>query len=253
MTLQITPYTTVPSRQSPSTFSADRDVRLQEEATRIPQMNAMATEMNENALLAAAQVGLAEDQVALAAGQVDLAENQVALAAAQVALADADVVLTHADVLTTSATANFKGLWSACAGAAAIPYCVSHLGKYWQLAANLANVASKTPGTDADWLIIPTALTWSPITSDPAPAMAGNGYLCNTTAAAFTVTLPAAPTAGDVIAFSDAAGTFDTNNLTIGRAALNIMGLGEDMVVSTKYAAFSLVYASAALGWRISS
>ena len=96
-------------------------------------------------------------------------------------------------------------------------------------------------------------IPWSLITSDPAPAVAGNGYLCNTTAAAFTVTLPAAPAVGDLIAFADAGSTFDTKNLTIGRAALNIMALGEDMVVNTKNAAFSLVYASATLGWRIAT
>ena len=94
-------------------------------------------------------------------------------------------------------------------------------------------------------------LTWSLITADPSPAVKNNGYMCNTTGGAFTVTLPAAPTAGDIISFTDAAGTFDTLNLTIGKNSLNIMGLAADMTVSTKYAAFSLVYASAALGWRI--
>ena len=51
MTTTITPYTTMPSRQSPTTFSADRDTRLLEEATRIPQMNALATELNALAAL----------------------------------------------------------------------------------------------------------------------------------------------------------------------------------------------------------
>ena len=37
----------------------------------------------------------------------------------------------------------------------------------------------------------------------------------NTTSAAFTVTLPASPSAGDVIGLKDYADTFDTNNLTI--------------------------------------
>jgi hypothetical protein len=96
-------------------------------------------------------------------------------------------------------------------------------------------------------------IPWSLITGDPAPAVAGNGYLCNTSGAAFTVTLPAAPAVGDLIAFADAGSTFDTKNLTIGRAALNIMGIAEDMVVNVKHASFSLVYASAALGWRIAT
>lgn len=235
--MPITPLPPAPSRAQPATFSDRGDLLLGALSGFVTEANALEVTVNAAEANAIAQVGLAA--------------AQVALADADVVLTHADVLLTHADVLTTSATANFKGLWTALTGAAVIPYAVSHLGKYWQLAANLADVTTKTPGTDADWLIIPTAMTWALITSDPAPAMAGSGYLCNTTGGAFTVTLPAAPSAGDVISFADAAGTFDTLNLTIGRAALNIMGLGEDMVVSTKYASFSLVYASAALGWRI--
>jgi hypothetical protein len=96
-----------------------------------------------------------------------------------------------------------------------------------------------------------TGIVWSLITADPGPAVRGIGYLCDTTGGAFTVTLPAAPSVGDVVEFADAAGMFDTLNLTIGRNGLKIMGLNENMTVSTKYAAFKLVYASALLGWRI--
>lgn len=53
MTTQITPYTTTPSRTNPSTFSADRDIRLAEEASRIAEMNAMAVEMNAEAVVCA--------------------------------------------------------------------------------------------------------------------------------------------------------------------------------------------------------
>jgi hypothetical protein len=45
-------------------------------------------------------------------------------------------------------------------------------------------------------------------------AVAGEGYFCNTTSAAFTATLPSSGTIGDEITFIDYAGTFDTNNLT---------------------------------------
>jgi len=119
--------------------------------------------------------------------------------------------------------------------------------------AALSNLDTDIPTSKAvtTALAAVSPVVWSLITSDPAPAVKNKGYLCNTTAAAFTVTLPAAPSAGDLIAFADAGSTFDTKNLTIGRAALNIMALGENLIVNTKNAAFSLVYASAALGWRI--
>jgi hypothetical protein len=38
-------------------------------------------------------------------------------------------------------------------------------------------------------------------------AVSGNGYFCDTTSAAFTVTLPATPSAGDIVAIADYNGT----------------------------------------------
>jgi hypothetical protein len=48
-------------------------------------------------------------------------------------------------------------------------------------------------------------------------AVSGNGYFVNTTSGAITVTLPATPSAGDIVGIKDYAGTFATNNLTIAR------------------------------------
>lgn len=187
--------------------------------------------------------------------EANLLELNVETAEANTA---ADAISTAADAVTCAeksaiavASASFKGLWANMVGAANVPYAVSHLNKYWQLASNLADVTAKIPGTDTEWLIIPTAIVWLATITSNTTAVPSAGYLCNTTGAAFTVTLPAVPAEGDIIAFADAAGTFDTKNLTIGRNALNIMGLAEDMIISTKYAAFQLIYASAELGWRI--
>ena len=55
-------------------------------------------------------------------------------------------------------------------------------------------------------------------------AVAGEGYFCNTSGGAFTVTLPASPSAGDVVAIKDYANTFDTENLTLGRNGSAIGG-----------------------------
>jgi hypothetical protein len=72
------------------------------------------------------------------------------------------------------------------------------------------------------------------------------------TTAAFTVTLPASPVAGKTkVFFVDSTSNFATDNLTIGRNALNIMGLAEDMIVSTDNLSFGLVYIDATSGWRI--
>jgi hypothetical protein len=46
-------------------------------------------------------------------------------------------------------------------------------------------------------------------------AVSGIGYFCDTTSAGFTVTLPATPSAGDIVGLVDYAGTFDTNALEL--------------------------------------
>ena len=80
-------------------------------------------------------------------------------------------------------------------------------------------------------------------------ATSGVGYFCDTTSAGFTVTLPATPSAGNVVAVSDYTGTFATNNLTIGRNGSNILGNAANLVFSTNGAAFTLVYVNATRGW----
>jgi hypothetical protein len=109
-----------------------------------------------------------------------------------------------------------------------------------------------TDGTTASFGDISGGATWQAvITADPANAVAGYGYFCNTTSAAFTVTLPTAATIGDFISFIDYAGTFDTNNLTIGRNGHNIQGTAADLTVATERAGFTLVYVDATQGWLL--
>jgi hypothetical protein len=109
-----------------------------------------------------------------------------------------------------------------------------------------------TDGTTASFGDISGGAAWQAvITADPANAVAGNGYFCNTTGGAFTVTLPTAATIGDFISFIDYAGTFDTNNLTIGRNGHNIQGTAADLTVATERAGFTLVYVDATQGWLL--
>lgn len=80
-------------------------------------------------------------------------------------------------------------------------------------------------------------------------AVAGSGFFVNTTSAAITATLPASPSAGDIIAFKDYAGTFGTNNLTIARNGENIQGNANDSLIETDRASVILVYVDATKGW----
>ena len=112
-------------------------------------------------------------------------------------------------------------------------------------------LTSQTDGTLA-WVENSGGTAWlAVITADPANAVAGKGYPCNTTAAAFTATLPTSATLGDEIAFVDYAGTFDTNNLTIGRNGHNIQGSAANLTVATERAGFTLVYVDATQGWLL--
>ena len=82
-------------------------------------------------------------------------------------------------------------------------------------------------------------------------AVAGEGYFCNTTSGAFTATLPSSASIGDEVTIIDYAGTFDSNNLTVGRNSHKIQGSAADLTVSTERAGFTLVYVDATQGWLL--
>jgi len=81
-------------------------------------------------------------------------------------------------------------------------------------------------------------------------AVASTLYPVDTTSGAITATLPASPAQGDRIGFYDAAGTWDTNNLTIGRNGKNIVGAALDLVANVEWVGFTLAW-DATRGWAI--
>jgi len=125
-------------------------------------------------------------------------------------------------------------------------------GSFGGITMGTAGQVLTTDGTTASFGDISGGASWQAvITADPANAVAGNGYFCNTTGGAFTVTLPTTATIGDFISFIDYAGTFDTNNLTIGRNGHNIQGTAADLTVATERAGFTLVYVDSTQGWLL--
>ena len=110
------------------------------------------------------------------------------------------------------------------------------------VAANLGSTVTIAAGTD-----------WQAVKTTTFTAVAGEGYFVNTTSGAFTMTLPASPTIGDEVSVIDYAGTFDTNNLTVGRNSENIQGDASDLTVATERAGFTLVYTDGTQGWLLAN
>lgn len=91
--------------------------------------------------------------------------------------------------------------------------------------------------------------SWSNIYGTPTPistntnAVNGGFY---TLTASLTLTLPAAPSVGDVVHVSNRSGA---TTCVIDRNGSNIMGLAENMTLDSAQQPFSLVYADATRGW----
>jgi len=98
------------------------------------------------------------------------------------------------------------------------------------------------------------AVTWdTTVKTSGFTSVSGNGYFCNTTSAAFTVTLPASPSAGNIVGIKDYANTADTNNITIGRNGSNIQGTADDFKIVTEGGSVLLVYIDSTKGWLVTS
>lgn len=109
--------------------------------------------------------------------------------------------------------------------------------------ANIINSGTATGFGGIEWQSIVTGSGGS------STAVAGKGYFINTTSGTHTLNLPSSPSLGDTVRVVDYAGTFDTNNLTVGRNGSNINGAASDLTVATERAAFGIVYTDSTQGW----
>jgi hypothetical protein len=96
-------------------------------------------------------------------------------------------------------------------------------------------------------------ITWQSVQTTGFTASAGRGYPCNTTSAAFTVTLPASPSVGDTIILLDYAGTFDTNALTVNPNSNKIEGGTANLRLTGDREGVTLTYIDSTQGWLASS
>jgi len=113
------------------------------------------------------------------------------------------------------------------------------------------DVLASTDAGVMSWTTISGGQSWQAVKTSGFTAAAGEGYFCNTTSGTFTATLPGSASIGDEINFIDYAGTFDSENLTIGRNSHKIQGSAADLTVSVERAGFALVYVDSTQGWLL--
>jgi hypothetical protein len=82
-------------------------------------------------------------------------------------------------------------------------------------------------------------------------AVAGEGYFANTSGGAFTMTLPASPSAGDIVAVKDYSQNFNSNNLTVARNSSNIDGNANDVTLDNTAESITFIYVDGTQGWKV--
>jgi hypothetical protein len=83
----------------------------------------------------------------------------------------------------------------------------------------------------------------------PFTGVSGKGYFVNTTCGAVTVTLPATPTAGDIISVKDYARTAATNNINFCRNGSKMDGDCASGSITTDGESTTLIYVDGTQGW----
>jgi len=85
--------------------------------------------------------------------------------------------------------------------------------------------------------------------TSPLTAVSGKGYFINTCGGAVTVTLPASPSAGNIVSVADYKGTAASNKITIGRNGSKFEGSCINGAIDENRGAVTLVYVDGTQGW----
>ena len=82
-------------------------------------------------------------------------------------------------------------------------------------------------------------------------AVNGEGYFVDTGSGVVTVTLPASPSAGNIVYVKDYNGNFGTNKCTIARNGSNIRGATDNIDLDNNNAGVVCIYVDATEGWQL--
>ena len=163
---------------------------------------------------------------------------KAALKATFAAFIGAPVTMTEAQLNSIPSLAPLAS--PALSGTPTVPTAVA--GTSSLQAASTAFVQAAIAAVNAQ---LPMTLSVDP--SLAIAAVAGQHVVC-TNAAAVTITLPAAPTAGQTVWVTPGNGRTDN---VIARNGNPIMGLAEDMTIDNTNATVELRFLNATLGWRL--
>jgi len=107
----------------------------------------------------------------------------------------------------------------------------------------------RSDGSDTVGAILQKGYATITDSNTPYTTVAGAQILANTSSNPITVTLPAAASTGDEVTIIDARGSFQSNNLTVGRNGLKINTGTSDLTLSNNGQSITLVYVDATRGW----
>jgi hypothetical protein len=71
------------------------------------------------------------------------------------------------------------------------------------------------------------------------------------TAGSITITLPASPSAGDVVVIKDGTGAAETTSFTVGRNSSNIASSASDLTFDKNFAEIVMTYINGTIGWSV--
>src|SRR5210317_815101 len=115
------------------------------------------------------------------------------------------------------------------------------------------NITDATIGTADLESSVPLNTQWQSVfTGDGSTGLttvAGRGYFINTTSGTVTVTLPASPSAGDVVVLKDYARTWNTNAVTLASGLYD--GVTTTATFDTQGQTVTLVYMDGTKGWSL--
>lgn len=262
ITQSITALPDAPATTDPANFDTEADAFVASLATLRSEINTWAGQANTVAGEVSTNATNADaDATAAAASQVAAAASAASAVAAPGTSATSTTSLT---IGTGSQSLTIQTGKSFVVGMAVVIAYTTSPGNYMH-----GYITSYNSGTGALVVTVTTTAgsgtqaAWTVSLSSPVmaaalasitktanyTAVAGDVVNADTSAGAWTLTLPVSPAADDCVSIADLAGSFHTYNLTIGRNSSKIMGLTEDMTIDIRYFKGTLKYTGATYGW----